>query len=57
MGKKIVEIDSCFECPHCQIFGKELHCGELDVTLRHPDCVIPDNCPLEDAPDEENRKD
>ena len=49
--KKVIEIVSCFECPHCQSFGEHLFCMELDKKLSKKG-KIPKNCPLDDYEEE-----
>lgn len=47
--KKILEIDSCFDCPHHESFGYESQCSELGRMLRSKTRKIPRDCPLPSA--------
>lgn len=45
---KILIIETCFECSHCQALGKELFCELLQIKLRHSEGLIPEECPLQE---------
>ena len=45
--KKVIVIEHCWDCPHCETFGLELHCQELTRRVRGKN--IPKSCPLDDA--------
>lgn len=50
MTKKIIILDTCFDCPFMQTYGgKRAFCFELDIELAKKDKgKIPNICPLED---------
>ena len=56
MRRKILEIDSCWDCPHCNTNFATPACGELSRDLRSRFGRIPVDCPLDDAPKEKRSK-
>ena len=48
--KKIVEVNSCAECPHSCDNGKIFYCAHADKLIPYIN-EIPDFCLLEDAVD------
>ena len=52
-NKKIIIIDTCFDCPHMQVFGKEYQCNEIGRMLKSPRGYIPNDCPLENFVEDE----
>lgn len=56
---EIKHILGCFECPHCKIGGNKYLCSKLDKEIPDDNIgqkVLPDNCPLEDQPFKERKK-
>jgi hypothetical protein len=46
--KKVLVIESCYECPYMEYFGEERECTELGVKLRSKKSFhIYKNCPLQ----------
>lgn len=47
--RKIMIIENCFDCSHCEVFGLEYHCRELGRRLMSKTGRIPKDCPLDDS--------
>ena len=56
MRRKILEIDSCFDYPHCDSRFATPQCDKIGRHLRSRFGRIPVDCPLEDAPKEKRSK-
>lgn len=53
--KKIVEIESCYDCPHRLFNGNQIICGNPSAKSKNVGngLKIPNSCPLKDASSEQ----
>jgi hypothetical protein len=48
---KIIKIKSCWKCPYMRINPHDNFCGKTRSLIMSKDGIVPDWCPLEDAPE------
>ena len=48
MPIKMIEINTCFDCPNHEAMGREHYCRETGRLLKSPTLKIPEDCPLPD---------